>query len=139
MKLRKFFVSLLVSLICAASSSRLMAQANEAKCEDAIAQKLKSTENIKKVSFLNNTRRSIPHGPLTHYAGKGFYAVPGGGNAEFEWFCDVTGATGKPENLYYEISKTEAPALAAKPAAAPKEKEDAMVDGTPAQECQNAV
>lgn len=126
MNIRIFILASMVSLIGTASSSRLMAaaaQASEGKCEDAIAQKLKAAENLKKVSFLNDARRTIPHGPLTHYAGKGFYAVPGGGNAEFEWFCDVADADGKPENLFYSISKVDAPAKKAEP-----EKEEAKKD-----------
>jgi hypothetical protein len=137
MNIRILTPALVVLMIGAASLSRPTAEAasaSEDKCEEAIAQKMKAAEKLKKISFVNNTRSTIPHGRLTHYAGKGFYALPGGGKAEFGWFCDIIGATGKPENLYYEVVK---------PSAAPKEKEEkevsAVADNTPAQECQDAV
>lgn len=126
MNIRIFILASMVSLIGTAAPSRLMAQAvqsSEDKCEEAIAQKVKKAKKPETVTFASDARRSVPHGLLTHYAGKGFYAVPGGGNAEFEWFCDVTGADGRPENLFYSVSKVDAPAKKAEP-----EKEEAKKD-----------
>jgi hypothetical protein len=137
MSTRNFILALMVSLICAAAPSRLMARAAqtaEDKCEEAIAQEVKGAKKPKKVVFERDTRRAIPHGPLTHYAGKGSYAMSGGDRAEFEWFCDVTGASGKPENLFYTVSKTDAPAMKT---AAPKD--DAVVNQTSVSACQNAI
>jgi hypothetical protein len=141
MNIRIITLALVVSLIATASPSRLLAQAGADQCEEAIAQKVKKARKPEKVTFVSGARKAIPHGPLTHYAGKGSYLVPGGDWTEFEWFCDVYGASGKPANLYYEISKTEAtaPTPAQKKTAAKKEKEAVVVDDTAASACQSAV
>ncbi|HEX5036316.1 MAG TPA: hypothetical protein VFX30_04085 [bacterium] len=141
MSLRKIFAVLMVSLICAAAPSRLLAKAPPSpadKCEDAIAKKMKEAEKLKKIAFVNGSRSSIPHGPLTHYAGKGSYVAPGGERTEFEWFCDVNAASGKPGNLYYTGSKADAPAAAA--AAPPATSKAAPVaDETSVSKCQDAI
>lgn len=137
MNIRIFILALMMSLICAAPSTRLMAEAAEDKCEKAIVQEVKGAKKPKKVIFASDTRRAIPHGPLTHYAGKGSYVMPGGDRTEFEWFCDVNDASGKPTNLHYTVSKTDAPAPATAPP--PKPKDEATADETWVRECQNAV
>lgn len=138
MNLRSFVLALMVSLICAAPSSRLMAaQTGEAQCEEAIAQEVKGAKNPKKVIFAIEARRAIPHGPLTHYAGKGAYVMPGGERTHFEWFCDLSDASGKPTNLHYTVLKTDAPAQRAAPP--PKPKDEPMADETWVSKCQDAV
>ncbi|HSA58313.1 MAG TPA: hypothetical protein VLJ37_01345 [bacterium] len=134
---RKVLVTLMVSLTCAAVSGRLMAKAAQtggAQCEEAIAQEVKGANKAKKVVFARDARRAIPHGPLTHYAGKGSYVMPGGDRTEFEWFCDINGASGKPANLYYSVSKADAPAAGTRAT-----KDDAVADKAAASECQDAV
>jgi len=119
-------------------------QVAEEKCEAAIEQKLNVSKKTEKVNFESESRRSIPHGPLTHYAGKGSYVMPDGASAAFEWFCDIQGGAAKPSNLYYTVLKVDGPA---KKAEEPK-KEDVNIDEPKTstkpdkpwvQECQSVV
>lgn len=137
MSLRNFVLALMVPLICAAPSGRLMAKTAEDPCEKAIAQKVKEEKKPKKVVFESDARRAIPHGPLTHYAGKGSYVMPGGERSHFDWFCDLNDASGKPTNLYYTVLKTEAPVQRATPP--PKPKDEIVANETLVRQCQNAI
>lgn len=136
-------LSMLVSILCVAAQSPLFAepvQVAEEKCEAAIEQKLNVSKKPEKVNFESESRRSIPHGPLTHYAGKGTYLTPDGASATFEWFCDIQGSAAKPSNLYYTVLKVDGPAnKVEEPKKEEVPKSETKAEKPWVRECQSAV